>query len=103
MRSTLVIFLVCCGFLGASLGSLLSLVAARGYSLRRTVWPPSRCDACGDGIPIYLNIPVFGWLFLGGRSACCGAAIPLRFFLVELALALAGVLLGWWLVISHVR
>jgi leader peptidase (prepilin peptidase)/N-methyltransferase len=31
-----------------------------------------------------LNLPIVAWLLLRGRAKCCGARIPLKFFLLEL-------------------
>jgi len=77
------------------------------------VAPRSHCPACRRPIPVRENIPVVSWLLLRGRCAGCGAAIPLRYPLVELAagllaagcawrwgataLALAAMLYGWTL------
>ena len=56
--------------------------------------PGSRCPACGHPIPAHRNIPLLSWLLLRGRAACCGASIPLRYFLVEL-LCLCLALAAW--------
>ena len=55
--------------LGLAFGSFLNVVIyrlPRGESLSH---PPSRCPGCGKAIRIYDNIPVFGWLLLGGLVA----------------------------------
>jgi leader peptidase (prepilin peptidase) / N-methyltransferase len=43
---------------------------------------------CGTRIVWYDNVPLISWLRLRGRCRSCGAAIPLRYPLVELATAL---------------
>jgi leader peptidase (prepilin peptidase) / N-methyltransferase len=53
----------------------------RGISV---VTPASHCPQCGAPIPPWRNVPVFGWLALRGRAACCGAPISPRYPLVEL-------------------
>jgi leader peptidase (prepilin peptidase)/N-methyltransferase len=58
----------------------------RGLSVVR---PGSRCPGCGTGVRWYFNIPVFGFLMLRGRAACCGAKLSARYVWVEL---LSGVL-----------
>ena len=53
--------------LGACIGSFLNVVVwrlPRGQSL---VFPPSRCPKCEHRLAWYDNIPIFGWVLLGGR------------------------------------
>lgn len=59
------------------------------------VTPRSRCPHCGHGIRWYENIPLLSWLMLRGRCSACGAAIGLRYPLVELATAGASALVAW--------
>ncbi len=69
--------------LGSIVGSFLNVViyrAPRGESILR---PRSRCPACGDPIPAWANIPILSWLVLRGHCRHCGAAISLRYPLVE--------------------
>src|SRR5918911_207689 len=71
------------GLAGAILGSFLNVVAyrlPRGESLLR---PGSRCPSCKTPIKPYDNVPVLGWLLLGGRCRACGVPIPVRYPLVE--------------------
>jgi leader peptidase (prepilin peptidase)/N-methyltransferase len=72
---------------GAALGSFLNVCIYRiplGLSLIR---PGSYCATCGRPIPVRYNIPIFGWLWLRGRSACCRNRIDARYMWVELAAA----------------
>lgn len=83
------ITLLCLTVLGACVGSFLNVVIYRlplGLSVRK----PARsfCPHCKALIPWYLNIPLVSWVALRGRSACCGQAIALRYWLVELACTL---------------
>jgi leader peptidase (prepilin peptidase)/N-methyltransferase len=80
--------------LGLALGSFLNVVIyrlPRGESLSH---PPSRCPGCGKPIRAFDNIPVLGWLLLGGRARCCKVRISARYPLVE---ALGG-LMAWAIV-----
>lgn len=71
--------------LGLCLGSFLNVAIhrmPRGLSLLR---PASRCPLCGHSIRPWHNVPLLGWMALRGRCADCGAPIPVRYPLVELA------------------
>ena len=58
-------------------------------------WPPSACPACDRPIRPLENIPLLGYLRLGGRCAGCRAAIPLRYPLVELLTGLLFLAVAW--------
>jgi leader peptidase (prepilin peptidase)/N-methyltransferase len=47
------------------------------------VKPPSHCPSCRAIIPPYLNIPIFGFLILRGKTACCGQPLSPRYPIVE--------------------
>lgn len=85
--------------LGACVGSFYNVVIyrmPRGLSL---IKPPSFCPTCKKQIPIYHNLPVVGWLFLRGKSACCRTRISIQYPLVELLCAVLGglsVILAEW-------
>lgn len=51
--------------------------------------PRSRCPGCDRAIRPWHNIPLLGYLILRGRCADCGQAISWRYPAVELASALA--------------
>ena len=61
------------------------------YSL---AFPGSHCPSCGAEITALQNIPVLSYLFLGGRCANCGVAIPLRYPLIEVITAVIWILCG---------
>ena len=65
-------------------GSFLNVVIHRVPRGMSVVRPPSHCPKCEKPIRAWQNVPVFGWLFLRGRSACCGERISVRYPLVEL-------------------
>lgn len=46
-------------------------------------YPASACPHCSKPIPLWFNVPVFGWLVLKGRGACCGKPISARYPLIE--------------------
>jgi leader peptidase (prepilin peptidase)/N-methyltransferase len=82
---------VLAGALGASVASFLAVVVERvprGESLGGR----SRC-VCGAQIRAADNVPIVGYLVRRGRSRCCGAPIPARYFVAELVGAVLGVVL----------
>lgn len=72
---------------GLMVGSFLSVVAYRVPRSESIVGPRSRCPACGAQIAAYDNVPVASWVLLRGRARCCGAAISIRYPLLELTVA----------------
>jgi leader peptidase (prepilin peptidase) / N-methyltransferase len=92
------------GLLGLAAGSFANVVIHRVPRRESVVRPGSRCPACGTPIAWRDNLPLLGWLLLGGRCRSCRAPISVRYPLVELttgllwfvvALRLAGAGLGW--------
>ena len=114
--------LVACGVLGVLVGSLLNVVAYRlpimmEIAWRRHCedaeeqaftppphaqgptfnlwWPPSACPNCGEHIAARHNVPILSFLWLKGRCAYCGAAVSLRYPLVEAFAAIASLVVAW--------
>jgi prepilin signal peptidase PulO-like enzyme (type II secretory pathway) len=77
------------GFIGASIGSFLNVVAYRMPRGMSVVWKPSHCPQCGHDIRPRDNLPVLGWLLLGGRCRDCGSPISPRYAIVEAAMGAA--------------
>ena len=69
---------------GISFGSFLNVLIYRIPEGINIATPPSACPKCNNELKWYHNIPLFSWLFLGGRCAFCKEPIPLRYPLVEL-------------------
>ncbi|MCC6680910.1 MAG: prepilin peptidase [Phycisphaeraceae bacterium] len=71
---------------GGIVGSFLNVVVYR-MPLGRSVFRPLRsyCPKCESTIGWYDNLPLLSWLMLRGRCRRCGAAISVRYPLVELA------------------
>lgn len=80
--------------LGACVGSFLNVVIYR-LPAGRSLGGRSHCPQCNVQIPWSRNIPVLGWLLLGGRSSCCKQRIAVRYPLVELLTAVMFALLFW--------
>jgi leader peptidase (prepilin peptidase) / N-methyltransferase len=81
---------------GGAVGSFLNVVVYRvplGLSLVR---PGSYCPKCRHPIRPYDNIPIFGWLLLGGRCRDCRAPIAWRYPVVEFVVAAMFLAVGWF-------
>ena len=73
---------------GLALGSFLNVVAARIPAGRSIVAPASACMSCEQTLAWYDNVPLLSYALLRGRCRSCGAAIPWKYPLVELATGL---------------
>jgi leader peptidase (prepilin peptidase) / N-methyltransferase len=88
---------------GLLFGSFLNVCISRLPRHESIVSPGSHCPQCGKPIRWYDNIPVLSWILLQGRCRDCKTAIPLRYPLVELAVALWFAVVGktialYWLI-----
>ena len=78
--------------LGACVGSFYNVIVyrmPRGISL---INPPSHCPLCKKRIPIRYNLPIIGWLWLRGKSACCKQPISVIYPIGESLCGLLGAL-----------
>jgi leader peptidase (prepilin peptidase)/N-methyltransferase len=78
--------------IGAAIGSFLNVCIARWPLEQSIIRPPSRCPFCETPIRWSDNIPLLGWLRLGGKCRNCRAPISVVYPAVELVVAL-----GWLL------
>jgi len=69
---------------GTSVGSFLNVVIHRIPLGESIVFPASHCPKCGNNLKWYHNIPLFSWLFLGGKCAFCKEKISPRYPIIEL-------------------
>lgn len=72
---------------GLCIGSFLNVCIHRLPRGESVVSPGSRCAACGVPIRWYDNLPVVGYLMLGGKCRACGATFSARYLAVELITA----------------
>jgi leader peptidase (prepilin peptidase) / N-methyltransferase len=79
---------------GACIGSFLNVVIYRVPN-ELSLIPSSKCPQCGKGIKPWHNVPILGWLMLGGKCASCKEPIAWRYPAVELLTALVFVLVYW--------
>lgn len=73
--------------LGACFGSFLNVCVSRWPAGLSVVRPASRCPKCAREIRWHENVPVVGWLRLGGKCAGCALSISAEYPLVELGVA----------------
>ena len=69
--------------LGACVGSFLNVVVWRLPRGEGLVTPPSHCPKCNHNLAWFDNIPVFGWIALGGKCRYCHAPISARYPIIE--------------------
>ncbi|MEM9369402.1 MAG: prepilin peptidase, partial [Planctomycetota bacterium] len=78
---------------GASVGSFLNVVVWR-LPRGRGVHGESECPHCKRLLRAQDNLPIIGWLLLGGRCRDCRLPISSRYLIVELLLAISFSLIG---------
>jgi len=81
--------------LGACVGSFLNVCIIR--IPQGTFWSShrSKCPHCEAEIPFWHNIPIFSWLILRGKAACCGGRIAIQYPLIELVTGVIFALIYW--------
>lgn len=75
-------------FLGALVGSFLNVVALRYNSGMSIVSGRSECFNCSTKLRWYELIPLFSYIFLGGRCRSCKNKISARYFIIEVLVGL---------------
>ena len=73
---------------GSCFGSFANAAAMRIVRDEDPAMQASRCRHCDTELKWHHNIPLFGWLLLKGRSACCDKPIGIRYIGVELCFAI---------------
>ena len=94
-RIVVIIFGVFFFLFGIVIGSFLNVCITRIPEEISIISPGSRCPKCGTAIKAYDNVPVFAWLWLGGKCRACGVPISVMYPLVELATGLLFVAAFW--------
>lgn len=74
---------------GAIAGSFLNVVGYRVPAGRSVIAGRSACPACGHPVRSRDNVPILGWLILGGRCRDCGSRIAADYPLIEAACGVA--------------
>ncbi len=68
---------------GISFGSFMNVLIYRIPEGLSVISPPSKCPKCENRLKWYHNIPIFSWLFLGGKCAYCKSKISIQYPIVE--------------------
>ena len=68
---------------GAVVGSFLNVCIYRIPWQKSVIWPASHCPRCFTAISARDNVPILGWLALGGRCRTCSLPISARYPLIE--------------------
>jgi leader peptidase (prepilin peptidase) / N-methyltransferase len=68
---------------GACWGSFFNVAIYRWPQGLSVVRPASHCTYCRARIPAWLNVPIFGYFILRGKTACCGQPLSPRYPIVE--------------------
>jgi prepilin signal peptidase PulO-like enzyme (type II secretory pathway) len=74
---------------GAMVGSFINVVVYRVPHGRTVVHGRSACPTCGHVVRPRDNVPILGWLLLGGRCRDCKTPISPAYAVVEAACGLA--------------
>ncbi|MDR3444779.1 MULTISPECIES: A24 family peptidase [unclassified Dyella] len=111
-------WIVTAGVLGLLVGSFLNVVILRLPARLMAQWrldafdtlsmepdgealppgivrEPSHCPHCKHPLAIRDNVPLFGWVLLGGRCRYCKTPISIQYPLVELLSGLASAVIVW--------
>ena len=82
----LALFLAIFAFVfGICVGSFSNVLIYRLPRNESINFPASHCPQCSHKLNFYHNVPIFSWLFLGGKCAFCKNNINIIYPLVELA------------------
>jgi len=78
-------------FVGAAIGSFLTLVTYRLPRDEKIGMTRSRCPSCGTTLGVRDLFPVLSWIFSRGKCRYCKARVSMRYPITELACALGAV------------
>ena len=82
------IYLVGLFVIGTVVGSFLNVCIYRIPWEKSVIWPGSHCPNCLVEIESRDNVPIVGWLFLGGACRTCKVPISIRYPSIELLVGL---------------
>ncbi|WP_373070778.1 A24 family peptidase [Sulfurimonas sp.] len=85
---------------GIVFGSFLNVVILRVPNNESVIFNASHCYSCDNKLKPWHNIPLFSWIFLGGKCAYCQSKISKQYPIIELVSGLLFVALAQKLTIS---
>jgi len=74
--------------IGALFGSFANVIILRLPKNQNIVFPRSYCFKCQKQIAWYFNIPIFSYLMLQGKTACCKKRLNPQYIIVEALMGL---------------
>ena len=80
---------------GIVIGSFLNVVIYRVPKKENIVSTRSHCMNCGYQLKWYDLIPLFSWIFLGGKCRNCGERISVQYPLIEAANGILYLIVFW--------
>jgi len=90
---------------GAIWGSFANVAVYRlgreDAALSMLVSPPSHCPHCNAPVRARDNVPILGWILLGGRCRSCRAPISIRYPIVEAGSTLQALAVYQAVVVDH--
>ena len=87
MITSTLLLVILFGFIGLAIGSFLNVVIIRVPKGESISLPASHCVTCKHPLKWYHNIPLFSWLFLGGKCAFCKEKISIQYPIIEVLTA----------------
>lgn len=69
--------------LGSAFGSFFNVCIYRLPAKKSIIFPASHCPGCSKAIPIWLNIPILGYIISRGKCKYCESKIHWHYPLVE--------------------
>ena len=99
MLSELILFTIflyiTIGLFGITIGSFLNVCIYRIPKKENIATTRSHCMECNTQLKWYDLVPLFSWLFLGGKCRYCRTKISIQYPLVELANGIGYVWIFW--------
>jgi len=103
-QGPMIYIMICLFIAGAVVGSFLNVWIARLPLEKSIFWPPgSRCGRCFQPIRFRDNLPLISYWLLRGRCRSCGAPFSIRYFFVELFVAVAFVMIFYVEIVMNVH
>ncbi|QCD45008.1 prepilin peptidase [Campylobacter mucosalis] len=69
---------------GVCIGSFSNVLIYRLPRNQSVIFPASHCTSCDTPLKFYHNVPIFSWIFLGGKCAFCNLKISPIYPFIEI-------------------